>query len=211
MAKLTVERLVLGQMQTNCYLVWNDNTKAAIIIDPADNGSYIKNKLDSQGVQPEAVLLTHSHFDHILAADELRKTYQIPIIVQKEENELLLDPQKNLSGLFSGAPIVLQADQLVENGEELQLLDTVIEVLHTPGHTKGGACYYFEEEKLLFSGDTLFRGSVGRTDFPTGNMETLVHSIQDSLFVLPEDTKVYPGHEEQTDIKRERKFNPYAR
>lgn len=211
MSKLVVERYMLGQVQTNCYIIRNEDTKEAVIVDPADNGAYIKSKLDSQGVMPTAVLLTHGHFDHILAVDDLKKTYEIPVIAHEAENEILLDPYKNLSAMLPGGSVTIQADYLAKSDEILSYLNTKIRVIHTPGHTIGGTCYHFVEEKLLFSGDTLFRGSVGRTDFPTGSMSTLVRSIQDKLFVLAEDTLVYPGHEDQTDINRERKFNPYIR
>lgn len=211
MAKLKVECYLLGMVSTNCYLILNEETKDALIVDPADNRSYVKAKLESFGATPKAILLTHGHFDHIMAVESLKAEYEIPVIVQEAEKEILENPSKNLSGQLGGAALSIQADRFVQDGEVLNYLDTEIKVLHTPGHTVGGACYYFENEGFLISGDTLFRGAVGRTDFPTGDMQTLVQSIQDKLLVLDDHTLVYPGHNESTDIKRERMFNPFLK
>lgn len=204
-----VEKILLGMVRTNCYMIYNADTKEAVIVDPADDGAYIKNRLEEKDLTIQAILLTHGHFDHIMAAWDLRNSYHVPIIAHENESEILEDASKNLSGAMGGDAIELKVDQFVKDGDILELLGTKIKVLHTPGHTSGGVCYFFEKENFLLSGDTLFQGSVGRTDFPTGSMSTLIRSIKEKLSILGDDVVVYPGHEGETSIGRERKFNPY--
>ncbi|MFA9375202.1 MAG: MBL fold metallo-hydrolase [Lachnotalea sp.] len=206
---IMVEKKTLGKVSTNCYFVYNDDTKEALIVDPAADGAYIKSILEEKGLTLVAVLLTHGHFDHIMAAQYLKDNYHIPIMAHELEKEVLENANINLSGSMGGGGIELKADQFLQDGDILKLLGTKITVIYTPGHTIGGVCYLFEEEKMLFSGDTLFKDTVGRTDFPTGNMSTLIKSIKDKLSILSDNVIVYPGHEEETSIGRERKFNPY--
>ncbi|WP_181899306.1 MBL fold metallo-hydrolase [Lachnotalea glycerini] len=206
---IIVEKFPLGMVRTNCYLVYNVDTKEAIIVDPADNGAYIKSIIEEKDLNLQAILLTHGHFDHIMAVAYLKENYQIPVMAHEQEKEILEDPAKNLSDSMGGNFCIVKADRFLKDGEVLELLGTKIKTLYTPGHTIGGVCYLFEKEKLLLSGDTLFNGSVGRSDFPTGSTSTLVRSIKDKLFVLEDDVIVYPGHEDETSIGRERKFNPY--
>jgi hydroxyacylglutathione hydrolase len=208
---IIVENYQLGMVRTNCYVVYNDSTKEAIVVDPADNGAYIKNVLEEKGLTIQAILLTHGHFDHIMAATYLQEMYQIQIMAHEQEKQILEDPSMNLSIGMGGNSCIVKADRYLKDNEILELIGTQIKVLHTPGHTAGGTCYLFEKEKILLSGDTLFQGSVGRTDFPTGSMSTLVQSIKDKLMVLDDEVIVYPGHEGETSIGRERKFNPYIR
>lgn len=208
MEKLRVESLVLGMVSTNCYLVINEETGQLVIIDPADEADRILRRIVELKGKPEAILLTHGHFDHIGAADELRRALKIPVLALEEEREILEDPEKNLSA-FYGEGYTVTPDRFLKDGEVLTLLDSSVQVIHTPGHTLGGTCYYLAREGVLFSGDTLFCGSVGRTDFPTGSMTRLHNAIHTKLFVLPEATVVYPGHGEQTDISYEKRYNPY--
>lgn len=206
---IIVEKYPLGMVRTNCYVVYNNDSKEALIVDPADNGAYIKSKLEEKGLNIQAVLLTHGHFDHIMAAEYLRDAYQIPIMAHELEKEVLEYANKNLSDSMGGKSFVLKADKFLKDGDILELLGTKIKVVYTPGHTIGGVCYFFDKENFLLSGDTLFENSVGRTDFPTGSMSTLIHSIKEKLSILGDDVVVYPGHEGETSIGRERKFNPY--
>lgn len=208
---IKVERFALGIVRTNCYLVYNDDTKEVIIVDPADSANVIKNEIKEKGLSVQAILLTHGHFDHIMAAKELRDTYEVPIMAHESEEAILEDSSMNLSIGMGSSPYTIKADRLLHDEDVLELLHTKIKVLHTPGHTAGGVCYLFEDEKILISGDTLFEGSIGRTDFPTGSMSTLVRSIKDKLMVLDDDVVVYPGHEGETTISRERKFNPFIK
>ncbi len=208
MSELEVKHMVVGAVATNCYLAENTRTKEGFIIDPGYSAGKIAEIIESDGVNPVAVLLTHGHFDHVMAAEELAKKYGIPVYAHEKEQETLETPHINLSGMM-GQSLVFHADRYVRDGEELNLAGFQIQVLHTPGHTLGGVCYYLKNEKTLFSGDTLFCQSVGRTDFPTGSASTLIRSIREKLMPLPDDTTVYTGHEDMTTIGMERKYNPF--
>ena len=208
MAKLEVRHLVVGAVATNCYLAENTKTKEALIIDPGDGAEHIKELLKQDKMSPVAILLTHGHFDHAMAARELADTFGIKIYAHRDEKETLETPQINLSGML-GHQDRYSADCYVKDHEILHLAGFEIEVLHTPGHTLGGVCYYLKDEGVVFSGDTLFCQSVGRTDFPTGSASTLVRSIKEQLMPLPDETVVYPGHDQITKIGIERQYNPF--
>jgi len=202
--------MVLGGVSTNCYIIYHQTTKKAVIVDPADNGAYILNKCHELDVTPEAILLTHGHFDHILAVKDVQRAFHCKVYAGKEEDRLLQDPSLNLSGSLGTDQMGLSADYLARDGEVLHLIGFDWKVLETPGHTSGSVCYYIESEKVLISGDTLFAESLGRTDLPTGSSREIMASIVDKLLVLPEDTMVYPGHGEQTTIGYEKQYNPVA-
>ena len=207
---MEIKRLVLGLVRTNCYIVYDSDTKKAVIIDPAADSRRITEEITGLGVTPEAVLLTHGHFDHMLAAESLKNGYQIPICVAKGDAELLQHPDMNCSQQFLHMSYSISADEELEDGQNLRFLNGAFSVITTPGHTKGSCCYYAKNENILFSGDTLFQESVGRTDLPTGSAATLVTSIREILFVLPEDTLVLSGHGDQTTIGEEKQYNPYV-
>jgi len=207
---MEIKRLVLGLVRTNCYIVYSEDTKKAVIIDPAADSRRIMEEISELGVVPEAVLLTHGHFDHMLAAESLKNGYQIPICVHKADAELVKHPELNCSEQFLHMSYSIVADEELEDGQTLRFLDGTFTVLSTPGHTEGSCCYYAQKENILFSGDTLFQESVGRTDLPTGSTAKLVNSIRENLFVLPEDTLVLSGHGDQTTIREEKQYNPYV-
>lgn len=209
MKKGMIASAVLGMVRTNCYFLINQETDEVLIIDPADDAAAIRNWCLNNRKKPAAILLTHGHFDHMLAAGELRESFGIKIYVGDGEQELLNNASWNLSAAWS-SPAVLQADEFVKDGEILSLAGFQITVIATPGHTAGGISYYLPEEQVLFSGDTLFSGSYGRVDFPTSSMSQMAHSVRDKLLVLPEDTVVYPGHGEATTIGQEKRYNPLA-
>ena len=206
---MKVGKFVLGPVATNCYIGINEETKECFIVDPAtcppEFVSYIKNA----GLTVKAVLLTHGHFDHIMGLDALLKEFSVPVYAHEAEREVLESEQLNSSASMLGQPYSFSGADYVTNRQELRIAGFEILVIYTPGHTIGGCCYYIEKEKALFSGDTLFHGSVGRTDLPTGSMGQLVSSVRDRLFVLPDDTQVYPGHMEETSIGYEKKYNPF--
>ena len=196
---IEIKMMVLGPVQTNCFFLINEDTKELLIIDPADRAQGIIDWIQSEGLKPVAILLTHGHFDHIMAVEGLRKEYQIPMYASKDEVEVLANPQLNVSTMM-GAYVSMKADELFADGDVLELAGMKLKVISTPGHTIGSVCFYIEEEKMLISGDTLFEASVGRTDFPTGSSRQLIHSIKTRLFILPEDVNVFPGHGEVTSI-----------
>ena len=199
-------------ISTNCYIVYKEpqgEENPCIIIDPGDNAPYLTKLCRDEKLTPQAILLTHGHFDHMMAADELRKTFQIPIYAGEKEVELLADPDMNVSKL-GGECVSLNVDRLLRDGETLDFLGEEWRVLFTPGHTGGGVCYYLKDQKMLFSGDTLFDQSVGRTDLPTGSGRAIIDSVTRVLFALPDDVMVYPGHGDETSIGYEKLHNPVA-
>ncbi len=219
MSEIKIGRMVMGVCQTNCYFLYRQGERLAVVVDPADRGRDIYDSLRRNGVSVAGILLTHGHFDHIWGLDGLRDAAgaaaeaeglePVKAYACKAERELLKNAGMNVSRQ-AGRACETYADVYVEDGEEITLAGMTCRVIATPGHTGGGGCYYFQEAGILVSGDTLFAGSVGRTDFPTGSMGTLVRSIKEKLFVLPEDTRVYPGHGESTTIGDEKKNNPFC-
>lgn len=202
------KRLVLGDLETNCYLVWADNGEG-IVIDPADNASDILNAIQKEGITVKAVVLTHAHFDHMLAAEDLCKATGAPLCVGANDKVALSDPIRNLSQWVSpDTPIILDCDAVLTEGDTIAFGGEKLTVLETPGHTPGCICLY--SSGVLFSGDTLFRSSIGRLDFPGGNPEAMLRSLQ-RLISLPDDTAVYSGHGPATTIECEIKRNPYLR
>lgn len=208
MLEYKIHRMVLGAVSTNCYILYREDAKRAIIFDPADRADLILAKVEELGVRLEAICLTHGHFDHILAVNELKEKLNIKVYAQEEEVSIAADGMKNLSQ-WNGESYTVKVDVPLKDGETIDLAGFSMQVLHTPGHTCGSCCYYLAEEKLLFSGDTLFAGSVGRSDFPTGSGSLLLRSLREKIAPLLEDTNVYPGHGEQTDIGYEKHNNPF--
>ena len=205
---MKVERFLTGILSTNCYVAWNEQTKEAVIVDPAAYSKKLAEFLREEGLKPQAVLLTHGHFDHIMGLDALLEEYPVPVYVHEAEKGLIADPKTNLSLTYTNG-YVFEDATYVTDGQKIAAAGVTFEVLFTPGHTSGGCCYYAETENMLFSGDTLFRCSVGRSDLPTGDETTLIRSIKEKLLVLPENTVVYPGHMAETTIQKEKTENPF--
>lgn len=203
-----VLRYIVGPVCTNCYLLVNHKTGELLVVDPGDQAQLIEKRIEKTGAKPVAILLTHGHFDHAGAAEELADKYQISIYAHEAERKTLEDPGLNLCGMI-GEHKVYRADIFVKDEEVLNLAGFSIRVFFTPGHTIGGCCYYIADEKILFSGDTLFQESVGRTDFPRGSASDLIRAIREKLMPLPDDVTVYTGHDESTLIGYERMHNPY--
>lgn len=208
MAAYKVEGYQVGQIMTNCYLVSNEETKELVIIDPGDQEDLLARKIDESGAKPMAILLTHGHFDHVLAVNELAEQYQIPVYAHENEKKQLHSTAVDFFPHL-GRSGEIRVDHFISGEPLLKLAGFEIKVLMTPGHTQGGVCYYFEKEGLLFSGDTLFFGSIGRTDFPGGSYKDLIQSVETKLFPLPEDVVVYPGHNNATSIGFEKQNNPF--
>lgn len=208
MAPLKIQQYVVGNVATNCYFAINDDTKEVLIVDPGAAAVQLAGKVKEHGLTPAGILLTHGHFDHASAAEELAELLDVKVYAHEAEKETLETPGINLSG-WEGKADVYHADVYVRDEQELELAGFRIKVLFTPGHTVGGCCFYFEEQGVLFSGDTLFEGSIGRTDFPKGSASLLIRAIKEKLLVLPDETSVYPGHGEMTSIGMERMNNPF--
>ena len=201
---MKIEKFVLGSMGTNCYFIINEETKELVIVDPATCPDYVVSHVRTNDYLPKAIFLTHAHFDHVMGIDDWVKEFGIPVYLHEDEKKILADPELNLSGVF-GASYSYSNVKCLKDGQELDIAGFHFKVIHTPGHTSGGCCYYCAEEDVLISGDTLFYQSVGRSDFPTGSMGTLVRSIKEKLFCLPENVMVYPGHNDATCIGDEKK------
>lgn len=208
MGKLQIAHYMVGPVQTNCYFAINKETKEALVIDPGEEAARLMQQIKAQGLTVAAILLTHGHFDHAGAAEELSTLCNAPIYAHEAEKETLESEKLNACWMI-GKKETYRADLFVKDEQELDLAGFHIRVLFTPGHTKGGCCYYFPYENVVFSGDTLFQMSVGRTDLEGGSMSQIVRSIQEKLMPLPEQTMVYPGHGEATTIETERMYNPY--
>lgn len=205
---INLGKLVLGIVGTNCYYIYNESARQAIVVDPGDDGIKIYTHLKERGVEVGAILLTHGHFDHIIGVMELKRISGALVYSSAEEVELLSDPLLNCSNDIGNSTRVVP-DEVLNDGEEKTLCELDFKCILTPGHTSGSMCYYFDKEKLLFAGDTLFAGSVGRTDLPTGSFGAIIRSIREKLMVLEDDVNVYPGHGDATTIGEERRYNPF--
>lgn len=212
---MQIDKLVLGLYENNSYIVRKDkNSPDCIIIDTGLSIKTLINFLKKNNLNPLALIVTHGHADHFAGAPLLRKAFHnIKICIHKFDSEMLADPIANLSSLAGAKIIIPPADVLFDGEKEIEYANLKFRLIHTPGHTPGGICLYNEKEKVLFSGDTLFSGSIGRTDFAVNDTEKdfaqLVESIKNKLMVLPDDTAVYPGHGQATTIGQEKSQNPY--
>ena len=204
---MRVDTLVVGALQTNCYLVYDESTRQALIIDPGDEASRIIRAVEERSLQVSAVVLTHVHFDHMLACEELCRTLLAPLYVGAADEPALTDSTLNLIRYFApDRSMALVADRLLREGDILMLGDEGLTVMETPGHTPGSICLL--SDSIVIAGDTLFCGSVGRTDFPRGNMMQLRHSLA-RLTAIEGERQVFSGHDMPTTLSHERQTNPY--
>lgn len=202
-------RLVVGPLQENTYIIWNDE-REGLIIDPGSESKRIIDFIHEKHIKPLAILLTHAHFDHIGAVDAVRDAFKIPVYIHKNEEDWLEDPNKNGSKHFPlGIVSARKAEHILEEEQHLTLGKFHLQIFETPGHSPGSMSFYFQKENVVFSGDALFQGSIGRTDLPFGNYQQLIQSIHDKLLVLPEETVVCPGHGPETTIQAEMNSNPF--
>jgi glyoxylase-like metal-dependent hydrolase (beta-lactamase superfamily II) len=208
---MKVNRLVLGEFQTNCHVVRQEDAATdCLIVDTGLEAGGLMRFLEQHGLTPQALVLTHGHADHIVGLEALRRAFPAAkVYIHRLDAPLLTDPEGNLSA-FAGVPFTTApADVLLDDGDVVTEAGVTLRVLHTPGHTPGGICLYAETDGILFSGDTLFADGVGRTDFPGGDARQLIESIRTRLLDLPAETAVYPGHAMRTTIGREKAHNPY--
>lgn len=200
---MILERIVVGSMEVNCYILGSEKSKEAVIIDPGDDYPKIKKAIDKLKLIPKFIVNTHGHMDHIGADDK----FNLPIYIHKLDKECLVNPNKNLSAMFGMAYSVKSEIRQLEDTDTINIDNLILEVIHTPGHTPGGIC--IKVDNIIFTGDTLFMGGVGRTDFPGASEEKLFSSIREKLLVFSDDTVIYPGHGPQSSIGRERERNPF--
>lgn len=203
----SVETLVVGPIEENCYVLKDDASNHGLIIDPGDNGQEILAYIWDNGIKVDLIVNTHGHWDHIGAVDFLRDELKVKLAIHADDASMLTASKEEMAAysIFAGGK--RPAEILLKDGDTIELGDNSLQVLHTPGHTKGGICLY--GGGCLFSGDTLFAGSVGRTDLPGGDYRAILDSVRNKLKIVDDSTKVYPGHGPATSMGRERRCNPY--
>ncbi|MGN0702319.1 MAG: MBL fold metallo-hydrolase [Lentihominibacter sp.] len=207
---MQVYNIPCGAIGTNTYLVYDENTNKGFLVDPGAYSSGISEKIRELGIDIQYILLTHGHADHIMGIEGFREDFPgLKVMAHSAEKEMLGDSVLNMSVDF-GNPVTVKADKYVEDGDELAVGGIRMRFLHTPGHSPGGMCIYIPQENTLFSGDTLFQNSVGRTDFPGCSFKDLTKSIHEKLWTLPEETQVFPGHMGPTNIGYEKGHNPFV-
>lgn len=207
---LKINQMELGPVQTNCYIISNDLNEC-LIFDPGEEGKRVADFLNKKKLKPLAILLTHAHFDHIGAIDDLRDQFAIPVYLHRLEKDWPARPNLNGSGKYPALPDyrMREADILLDQETALEISTFKMELFHTPGHSPGSMTFSFGAEGFAIVGDTLFRGSIGRTDLIEGSEPKLLRSIKDSLLTLPEHMILYPGHGPETTPLEEMKFNPF--
>lgn len=198
-----------GIYAANCYLVYSENKKEGIVIDPGGDVDDIMAKVNELELDIKYIILTHGHGDHIGGIRELKSFIDAPVAIHKADEYMLKNGNENLSSQMAMGPIELSADILLDHGDKISFGDLVAEIIHTPGHTLGGISIKIEDS--IFTGDTLFAGSIGRTDFPGGSYEEIISSIKNKILIYPDETIVYPGHGPASTIKREKTTNPFVR
>ena len=205
-----INKLSVGMLQTNCYIIADENTKSAAVIDPGGDCSKIMSVINMYNFNVEYIIITHSHCDHIGALDELKTTTNAKVIISSPDGATLNNNEYTLCTMLGDSAPKTKADITVSDGETLNIAGSKARFILTPGHTPGSMCIYFDSEKLLFSGDTLFYESIGRTDFPGGSYSSIANSIKNKLYILGDDVKVYPGHNNETTILHEKESNFYT-
>jgi len=207
---MKVETLVVGDLRTNCYLIYDPEAACGLVVDPGGEAERIVGRIDGLGIVAEFVVLTHFHFDHVLAAQAVADRVGAPIAIHRADALLLKEPPA-LFRQFAPGPSNLQADRLLEEGDLFRVGSGTVQVLHTPGHSPGGISLWSQEGGFVLTGDALFAGGVGRTDLPASSHQELVRGIRTRLLVLPDETIVYPGHGPASTIGAERTGNPWLR
>ena len=209
--KVILERFYVGMLQTNCYLIGDANTRQSVVIDPGGNSNEIAARIKELDLDLVAILNTHAHFDHIMAAWSLKESAGGTIYLHREDEPLIQDRTVGLGAVPSAIPDTSRRDidRWLKEGDELKFGCIELEVLETPGHSPGHVSFYFPKQKIIFVGDTLFAGSIGRTDFLGGSYDQLIRSVREKILSLDEATIVYPGHGPETTVGQEKRTNPF--
>lgn len=202
--------MVLGPFMTNTYILYNEETMEGLVVDPSFSPEHYIKAIEEKKIHLTSIFLTHAHVDHMAGMNELRKAFpKARMYMDKRDQPFLRDPEKNLSYMFPTPTLVDDADVWVKDGDEIETSGYTFQVIDTSGHTPGGISFYLKKEGIVFTGDSLFQGSIGRTDFPGGSMKELTGIIRKNLFTLPDSTVVLSGHGEQTTIGQEKRTNPF--
>lgn len=204
-----LDRIPAGVYAVNCYLIACKKTKKAAVIDPGGDAEEIVEKIKKKGFELEYIILTHGHGDHIGGVPKIKELTGAKILIHKEDEYLVKSAAKNLSSLMSGPDIAFEVDELLEDGHTISVGENELTVIHTPGHTPGGIC--IKTGDMIFTGDTLFAGSIGRTDLEGGSYEEIISSIKNKLIIYNDKTKVFPGHGPESTVGIEKKRNPFIR
>ena len=202
---MVFKRLATGMLASNCYIIGKDGE--GVVIDPGADAMEIVNAINEMKLKIKYIILTHAHIDHIISVDELRESLGAKVLLHENEARALSNPFYNGSGLFGLKKVFKEADSVLKDGDSLEVGGMKLEIIHTPGHTSGGICIKTGDK--IFTGDTLFMMSIGRTDLGDGDQDQLMDSIKNKLMVLADDLKVYPGHGTSTTIGYERENNPF--
>ena len=216
---MKIKTFQVGYIVTNCYLVWDEESCEAMLIDPGAYEPAVEREISSQGLKLKYIALTHGHGDHTSGVERFMESFPDAVLAAgAKESELLEDPGLNLSSDFLGTSVSLKPGLLLNEGDELCLGGLSFKVIETPGHTPGGLTFYVNDgdesrsfSGTAFTGDTLFRSSIGRTDLPGGDYDVLDASVREKIFSLPDDTILFPGHMDDTTIEREKRYNPFFR
>jgi hydroxyacylglutathione hydrolase len=211
MSELFIDKMTVGAIDTNCYFLLCQDTKKLAIVDPGADGERIAAKIKASGWQPTMILNTHGHWDHIGANKYLQDQFSIPIFIHEADLDYLSDAALSMAVWMDSDGDGGLCQKPLADGDEIKLGNIDIQVIHTPGHTPGGVSFYLPRQRALFCGDTLFDHSVGRTDLPGGDMDLILESISNKLYVLPDDVIAYPGHGPRTTIGNEKKGNPFVK
>jgi glyoxylase-like metal-dependent hydrolase (beta-lactamase superfamily II) len=206
---LIIERLVVGALQTNCYIVGDEVSRECLVIDPAGDADLILDTVERLELDVKLVVNTHGHFDHIMANGKVMEATGAPLAIHPDDSGMLSNPLRSFALFVGKIHPSPPATVLLEDGATVEVGSIKLEVLHTPGHSPGSVSLWHPEEKVVFSGDALFNMGIGRTDFPGGSYRVLLQSVRERLFTLPDETVVFPGHGPQTTIGFERTHNPF--
>lgn len=203
------EILPVGRLQCNCSIIADENTHEAMVIDPGDDIGDIETILQKHGVRVKQIVITHAHIDHVGGAMKLRAATGAPILLNQKDHALLKMLDMQAAWLGMSTPDEVEVDRTITDADKVEAGDLVANVMHTPGHTEGSICLYFAAEQKLIAGDTLFAGSIGRTDLPGGSFDKIIRSLHEKVLSLPDETIVVPGHGPLTTIGDERETNPF--
>lgn len=206
---MKIKRIPAGIYAANCYIIYSEDSKEGIVVDPGGDVDEILASIEEDKLKIKCIILTHGHADHIGGIVSLRQALSVPVMIHEDDREMLIDGNKNLSTMMAMGTIEVEPNVLLKDGDIIEFGEEKAEIIHTPGHTRGGICIKVGDN--IITGDTLFAGSIGRTDLLGGDYETIIKSIKDKLLIYPDEVKVFPGHGAPSTIGKERVSNPFLR